>query len=112
MQMPRRIHFKLNRTAVTGAFMGFQIGHGLYPAVYYSFYAALYASLTDYKYCFAKVGDLLRVGERLGNNIKTENGGFSAARKPAIQIAKGTDFHKARLAHHTRRGGIFFMTIQ
>jgi len=58
MKMAGRIHFKLNRTAVAGAFMGFNFGHDLYPAIY----SALYLSLADYKYCFAKVGFLFWAG--------------------------------------------------
>ena len=107
MQMAGCIHFKLNRTAVTGAFMGFEFGHGLYPAIYsalYSFWLIISIVLQKRGICFGQ-------GVRLATNIKTENSGFSAARMTAIQIAKGTDFHKARLAHHARRCRIFFMAI-
>ena len=72
MQMAGCIHFKLNRTAVTGAFMGFEFGHVLYPAIY----SALYSSLADYKYCFAKVGVLFWAGGKASDQYQNRERWF------------------------------------
>jgi len=80
MQMAGCIDFKLDRTAVTGALMGFKFGHGLYPAIYFSFYSALYStfnsSLADYKYCFAKVGVLFWAGEKASEQYQNRERWF------------------------------------